>query len=329
MWRKVRASVRRAIELLVARGLSSPEFQGAVGGAVAMELQAAAAEISRVTFSPSGDLPTVFAELLRSMDRDREDALRVQLATRFELTRAMWRLAPQPPATGRIAVLPNDFSQTLAALKSLHPHLWDRWAQINFVDNPAEFSSRPEGSCSIGKRGTDAPFGGFIAPYLTGDVLDVGCGPYATPSYLRDYPSDRIYGLDPLEPFEPHPFTFVRGFGEFVPFPDRSFDVVIAATSLDHSFSLDRTVSEIARVLKPGGRLLVWDGFVKGSPRYRPDDAAWQQADRFHLFHFDEPWFEALMGEHGLHVHERVAFDPSSHNPQYCTSFFYCVEKPA
>ncbi len=273
-----------------------------------------------------GYLPTATADMRRSMDENREDTIRLQLATRLAVMHALWRHLPPEPAQRQIVPLPHDFPTTLRKLKSLHPHLWERWERINFVDSPAEFSERPEGSCSIGRRGDAASFSGFVAPYLHGDVLDVGCGPYAVPVYLREYPTDCIYGIDPVDPFEPHPFTFVRGFAEFLPFPDRSFDVVIAATSLDHTLALNQALGEIRRVLKPGGRLLAWDGFVKGSPRYEPANPTLELVDKFHFFHFDEGWFEALMGEYGLSVREKLAYDPSTHNPQYCTSFFYCLE---
>ncbi|MGZ4466400.1 MAG: class I SAM-dependent methyltransferase [Nocardioides sp.] len=46
---------------------------------------------------------------------------------------------------------------------------------------------------------------------------------------------------------------------EEIPLPDRSVDVVVSAQAF-HWFDLDRTLPEVARVLKPGGRLaVVWN----------------------------------------------------------------------
>jgi ubiquinone/menaquinone biosynthesis C-methylase UbiE len=89
--------------------------------------------------------------------------------------------------------------------------------------------------------------------------------------------------------------------------------------------SLDRALSEIRRVIEPGGNFLVWDGFVKGSPRYDPSDQNLKPVDSHHFFHFDENWFEEVMQEHGFTVREKLAFDPQPHQPQYSTSFFYAL----
>lgn len=43
--------------------------------------------------------------------------------------------------------------------------------------------------------------------------------------------------------------------GEFLPYPDAFFDVVVAADTLEHTFSPARTLREIHRVLRPGGVL--------------------------------------------------------------------------
>jgi SAM-dependent methyltransferase len=266
-------------------------------------------------------------ETLRLIDESRRDLLRLQLRSRLLLSRALWQLAPPDPSRQAIPIAPQEFDAVLARLEALHPHLYPTWQQINFGRTPAEYAARPAGSCSVGEREADEAFGGFIAPYLHGAVLDVGCGPYPVPSYLRDYPTHLLYGIDPLEPFQSHPFSFARGLAESLPFPTAAFDVVVAATSLDHAFSLDLALSEAARVVKAHGWFLVWDGFVKGSPRYDPSNETLVPVDEFHLFHFDEGWFEEIMREHHFLVREKLVFDPSPHNPQYCASYFYALHR--
>ncbi len=119
-------------------------------------------------------------------------------------------------------------------------------------------------------------------------------------------------------PFEPHPFEFARGFAEFLPWQDSTFDVVIAATSLDHVLGLDLARSEIVRVLKPKGMFLVWEAFIEGSKPYDPSDADWKAADTLHLFHFDEGWFEEYWGN-SFRVVEKIDVDG--------LSYFYAMEK--
>lgn len=53
----------------------------------------------------------------------------------------------------------------------------------------------------------------------------------------------------------------VQGDSERLPFADATFDVVTCANSFHHYPRQDRAVAEMHRVLKPGGRLLLLDGY--------------------------------------------------------------------
>lgn len=225
------------------------------------------------------------------------DVLNFIMQTRLRLAQEMRDLTPMTAAS-RHRSTAEPFEVYLEKFKNLYPHLYETWASVNFGINIAEFRERPEASCGVETRLTARHFRSFVAPYLQGQVLDVGCGPYPVPIYLQDYPPDCIAGLDPLEPFAPHPFEFVRGFAEFLPWDDATFDVVIAATSLDHVLSLDLALSEIRRVLKPGGMFLVWEWFGENTQPYNPAAQASQLIDHYHLFNFDEKWFEETMAVH-------------------------------
>ena len=145
--------------------------------------------------------------------------------------------------------------------------------------------------------------------YLRGAVLDVGCGPQPVPSYLDGYPPDRIAGIDPLPPTEGHPFSFVQTVAEFLPWDDKTFSVVVVATSLDHVLLPDRALAEFHRVLRDDGHLLVWVAHVPGAARYDPYRPDLDKIDDYHLFHFDRPWFEELLSER-FTVEEAVSFSP-------------------
>jgi SAM-dependent methyltransferase len=131
--------------------------------------------------------------------------------------------------------------------------------------------------------------------YAEGRIVDVGCGVFGRPYYLRSYPASLISGLDPLLPVEAPDFEFVRGISEYLPWPDGAFSTAISATSLDHCLSLDRSLHEITRTLRPGGKCLLWVGSNPGAIQYRPDSADFIPADQFHLFHFDVHWLEPML----------------------------------
>ena len=54
---------------------------------------------------------------------------------------------------------------------------------------------------------------------------------------------------------------FVEGVGESLPYRDGAYDVVMIASALDHVADPARVLAEAHRVLRPGGRLLVIQGF--------------------------------------------------------------------
>jgi ubiquinone/menaquinone biosynthesis C-methylase UbiE len=242
-----------------------------------------------------------------------------QMQTRLLLAKREFENSSIHPGTTRKKPVKHKrFEEYLEAFKNLHPHLFETWAKINFGVNIQEYQERPQFSCGVDSRLDAKIFAGFIAPYLQGRVLDVGCGPLAVTNYLNGYPTGFISGIDPLEPFEPHPFEFVRGFVEFLPWEDGAFNVVVAATSLDHVLDLDLAISEIKRVLKPGGVFLVWEWFGDHAKPYDPVSKSPELVDRYHLFNFDQVWFEEYMTKHFTIEEKFQLFGEYSHYHYYC-----------
>jgi ubiquinone/menaquinone biosynthesis C-methylase UbiE len=58
--------------------------------------------------------------------------------------------------------------------------------------------------------------------------------------------------------------SFLVGDVASLPFPDASFDVVVSTFSMHHWADPTAGLAEISRVLRPGGRALIWD-FRPGS----------------------------------------------------------------
>jgi SAM-dependent methyltransferase len=61
-----------------------------------------------------------------------------------------------------------------------------------------------------------------------------------------------------------------------LPFPDASFDIVMASEVLEHIPADEQAMGEIARVLRPGGRLAVT------VPRYWPERVCWALSREYH-----------------------------------------------
>ena len=99
------------------------------------------------------------------------------------------------------------------------------------------------------------------------DMLDVGCGTGAVLELLHgEYPGKHLTGLD-LTPKmieaacakQLGNVRFVVGDAEALPFEPQSFDAVLCSNSFHHYPHPERFFAEAARVLRPGGRLILRD----------------------------------------------------------------------
>jgi ubiquinone/menaquinone biosynthesis C-methylase UbiE len=103
-----------------------------------------------------------------------------------------------------------------------------------------------------------------LAPKLGGDILDFGCGSKPYESLFLNAKS--YVGVDIEVSGHSHADSKVDFFydGKRLPFSDNSFESVVCFEVLEHVFNIDEVLSEISRVLKPNGCLLVtvpfaWD----------------------------------------------------------------------
>jgi SAM-dependent methyltransferase len=169
------------------------------------------------------------------------------------------------------------------------------WVQL-FENGRRAYEETPVGNLSVRGHPMAAAFRGFIAPYLSGNVLDVGCGPQPLPSYLEGHRHVREFaGCDPLPGGPDRELSFACTYAEFLPWKDEEFDVGIFATSLDHVLSLDLTLTEAHRVLVRGGHCIVWTGLTLDAAAYDPASPSVKPIDDFHMFHFSQSTLDAAL----------------------------------
>lgn len=94
-------------------------------------------------------------------------------------------------------------------------------------------------------------------PYVEGRVLDVGAGEAPWRGMLKhvDYVGLDVETADAFAMHRRPDLTYYDG--RIIPFPDASFDHVLCIEVLEHVERPEALVEEIARVLKPGGSLLM------------------------------------------------------------------------
>ncbi|MFF5530857.1 SAM-dependent methyltransferase [Streptomyces cinerochromogenes] len=108
-------------------------------------------------------------------------------------------------------------------------------------------------------------------------VLDIGCGSGRPAGYVAQTYDVRVTGVTigsrQAGPVRARPgagegrgrVTFARADGMALPFPDGGFDAVYAIDSLLHMDDRAQAIAEAARVLRPGGRLVLANPYVVGA----------------------------------------------------------------
>lgn len=212
------------------------------------------------------------------------------LVAQLHSTQSNNSVIPRPKSNDTL----NESVAKLAKIVPLAVELWQK------CQNAGEgvYQEAPTENCAVDGHRTVSLFKAFLAPYLQGTILDIGCGPQNLPAYLANYPLHLVAGIDPLSNPEDHGFIFHKGLAEYLPWEDKIFNRVIVSTSLDHMIMLDKAFAEICRVLTDDGIFLTWIGFVPGAKKYDPFSPNLKTIDQYHIFHFDRPWFEEMVKEY-------------------------------
>lgn len=95
-------------------------------------------------------------------------------------------------------------------------------------------------------------------------VLDVGAGEGQLSRVAADQGATLVVGVDPTRAQISEAArrgggpVYVRGQAEALPLADRSFDAAVACLVFEHIESMDAAVAEAARMLRDGGRFLLF-----------------------------------------------------------------------
>lgn len=141
----------------------------------------------------------------------------------------------------------------------------------------------------------------------TDTVLDIGTGRGGFPTHVAAERGADVHGIDidPLHVGEARANARERGVAEStefsvgdyhdIPYPDDTFDAVSGIETVCHSERKDRVLEEIRRVLAPGGRLMISDGFRSRTALTDPEAEklrtvldGWAVPDFAHISEFRE-----------------------------------------
>lgn len=120
-------------------------------------------------------------------------------------------------------------------------------------------------------------FASHCRPERPLSVLDLGCGIGRFTPALADTFGGPVYGVEPsleMRRIAQHRadhagVSYLDGSAEHIPLPDHSCDVVLMFLVLHHVPGKARAAAEIARVLRPGGRVFVRSTFSDRIPDLR------------------------------------------------------------
>jgi len=139
------------------------------------------------------------------------------------------------------------------------------------------------------------------------DVLEVGSGTGPVCRFLATLPGvRRVLGIDPSPVFvqrarelaDDDRLTFETGDARELTLEDGSFDVVVFHTSLSHIPECDRALAEAHRVLRPGGRVVAFDGdYVTTTVAAYENDPLQACAAAAVAFLVHDPWLMRRIGQ--------------------------------
>lgn len=170
----------------------------------------------------------------------------------------------------------------------------------------------------------------------TDHVLDAGCGVGGSSIFMASTIGCKVTGitLSERQVQQAHTNAEKKGVHHLVDFkvmnycmtdfPDASFDVVWGCESICYAESKEQFIKEAFRILKPGGRLVVTDGFVtRFENNEHPIVRNW--IDGWLVNYLETPErFESFMNNEGfMNINYRNISKEASHSSRRLYRFYY------
>ena len=131
-------------------------------------------------------------------------------------------------------------------------------------------------------------------------IIDIGCGAGGKSIYYASCGAEKVYGLEILEKYREEAmslaesvgmedkFEFVTGDSAALPFEDNVADTIIVNDAMEHVGNPEKTISEMLRVLKKGGKI-----YINFPPYHHPFGA--HLSDAIYI-----PWVHLFFSEKTL-----------------------------
>jgi ubiquinone/menaquinone biosynthesis C-methylase UbiE len=119
---------------------------------------------------------------------------------------------------------------------------------------------------------------GIAMPFITNKVvLDIACGE-GYGSKLIAANAHKVYGVDidpvtvqnAINKYTAPNLSFIRGSADNIPIADTSVDVVVSFETIEHHDKHEEMMTEIKRVLKPGGIMIMSSPEKTGDVSFNP-----------------------------------------------------------
>ena len=174
-------------------------------------------------------------------------------------------VAPQlNPQSGKIKLLfPTDW-----LLANLGKNTWAQW-KIKQLKSFTAGLLDPQATYFHDDSLIGSSFAKFVeerVELFKLSILDAGCGALSRPIYLRSASECNLFGIDPFDSnFEGN---LSNAAAEFLPFQDKSFDLIFVSSAIDHFLDWEKSITEFERVLRSKGKLVIYQHLSSSQSKY-------------------------------------------------------------